>query len=127
MSQGLIEAGRQSSRAGLSRRTFLKFGLTAGVTATGGLRDLTVGLPIAGASGTLAPRFKPSDPAAVGGRGWVRAKTGSLESTYALAGVVLDVDGRVLTFAFVSNGVNQNTTRPAQDALATVLRNCGCT
>ncbi|WP_157970625.1 D-alanyl-D-alanine carboxypeptidase/D-alanyl-D-alanine-endopeptidase [Nakamurella deserti] len=100
--------------------------LAASVTSTGGLRDLTVGLPIAGASGTLAPRFKPSDPASVGGRGWVRAKTGSLESTYALAGVVLDVDGRVLTFAFVSNGVNSQTTRPAQDALATVLRNCGC-
>lgn len=100
--------------------------LAASVTSTGNLRDLTVGLPIAGASGTLATRFASTDPAAAGGRGWVRAKTGSLESTYALAGVVLDVDGRVLTFAFISTGVDQNTTRPAQDALATVLRNCGC-
>jgi D-alanyl-D-alanine carboxypeptidase/D-alanyl-D-alanine-endopeptidase (penicillin-binding protein 4) len=99
--------------------------LAAAVTSTGDLRDLTVGLPIAGASGTLAPRFKSTDPAAAGGRGWVRAKTGSLGLTYALAGVVLDVDGRVLTFAFVSNSVD-TTTRPAQDALATVLRNCGC-
>lgn len=103
--------------------------LAASVTATGNLRDLTVGLPIAGASGTLADskgRFLTTDPAAAGGRGWVRAKTGSLESTYALAGVVLDKDGRVLTFAFISSGVDQKTTRPAQDALATVLRNCGC-
>lgn len=103
--------------------------LAASITATGGLRDLTVGLPIAGASGTLKDRFKKEDPAAVGGRGWVRAKTGSLNTaggTYALAGVVLDADGRVLTFAFVSTGVDSATTRPAQDALATVLRNCGC-
>lgn len=105
--------------------------LAASVTSTGNLRDLTVGLPIAGATGTLADktdgtgRFKKDDPAAVGGRGWVRAKTGSLEATYALAGVVLDVDGRVLTFAFISDGVDK-TTRPAQDAMATVLRNCGC-
>ncbi len=99
--------------------------LAASVTATGGLRDLTVGLPIAGASGTLSTRFKSDDPAAAGGRGWIRAKTGSLGLTYALAGVVLDVDGRVLTFAFVSNSVG-STTRSAQDALATVLRNCGC-
>ncbi len=99
--------------------------LASSVTSTGNLRDLTVGLPIAGATGTLEERFAKDNAAAAGGRGWVRAKTGSLESTYALAGVVLDVDGRVLTFAFISTGVGPST-RPAQDALATVLRNCGC-
>ena len=37
MSQGLIEAGRIAARAGVSRRAFLKFGVTAGVAAGGGL------------------------------------------------------------------------------------------
>ncbi|WP_321797953.1 xanthine dehydrogenase family protein molybdopterin-binding subunit [Caballeronia sp. J97] len=37
MSQGLIEAGRHAARAGLSRRAFLKLGVTAGVAASGGL------------------------------------------------------------------------------------------
>ncbi|SAK85450.1 aldehyde oxidase [Caballeronia fortuita] len=37
MSQGLVEAGRQTGRSGLSRRGFLKFGLSVGATAGGGL------------------------------------------------------------------------------------------
>ncbi|SAK50852.1 aldehyde oxidase [Caballeronia temeraria] len=37
MSQGLIEAGRHAARAGFSRRAFLRFGITAGVAASGGL------------------------------------------------------------------------------------------
>jgi D-alanyl-D-alanine carboxypeptidase/D-alanyl-D-alanine-endopeptidase (penicillin-binding protein 4) len=45
--------------------------------------------------------------------------------TYALAGYVPDVDGRILVFAFVSNGVSGGT-RPALDALAAGLRGCGC-
>jgi D-alanyl-D-alanine carboxypeptidase/D-alanyl-D-alanine-endopeptidase (penicillin-binding protein 4) len=98
--------------------------LAASVTAQGPLRDLVVGLPVAGAPGsTLSDRF--SSPESAGGKGWIRAKTGSLEVTYALAGTVLDQDGRVLVFAFVSTGVTV-ATRPAQDAVAAVLRNCGC-
>jgi D-alanyl-D-alanine carboxypeptidase/D-alanyl-D-alanine-endopeptidase (penicillin-binding protein 4) len=99
--------------------------LAAAVKSTGNLRDLIVGLPIAGASGTLLTRFKVNTESSAG-RGWIRAKTGSLGATYALAGVVLDVDDRVLAFAFVSNGVDSNTTRPAQDQLAAALRSCGC-
>ncbi len=97
--------------------------LAASVKSTGNLRDLIVGLPIAGATGTLTTRFQ--NPEAAVARGWVRAKTGSLSLTYALAGVVPDVDGRVLAFAFVSNGVD-GSTRAAQDALAAALRGCGC-
>ncbi len=89
------------------------------------MRDLLTGLPIAGVSGSLAkPRFDQDDSR--GGAGWVRAKTGSLAVTYALAGYVPDVDGRVLVFAFNSNGVGVDT-RHAQDALAAGLRACGCT
>jgi D-alanyl-D-alanine carboxypeptidase/D-alanyl-D-alanine-endopeptidase (penicillin-binding protein 4) len=91
---------------------------------TPALRNLLTGLPVAGVSGSLADRFQ--DPGSSAGAGWVRAKTGSLEVTYALAGYVPDVDGRIVVFAFVSNGVGTGT-RPALDALAAGLRGCGCT
>jgi D-alanyl-D-alanine carboxypeptidase/D-alanyl-D-alanine-endopeptidase (penicillin-binding protein 4) len=87
------------------------------------LRNLLTGLPVAGVSGSLSDRFQ--DDASKAGAGWVRAKTGSLEVTYALAGYVPDVDNRILVFAFVSNGVS-SATRPALDALAAGLRGCGC-
>jgi D-alanyl-D-alanine carboxypeptidase/D-alanyl-D-alanine-endopeptidase (penicillin-binding protein 4) len=89
------------------------------------MRTLLTGLPLAGVSGTLADRFKQPDSKA--GAGWVRAKTGSIDVTYALVGYVPDVDGRILVFAFNSNGVLGNDTRYAQDALAATLRGCGCT
>ena len=87
------------------------------------LQNLLTGLPIAAVSGSLADRFQ--DDGSRAGAGWVRAKTGSLEVTYALTGYVPDVDGRILVFAFVSNGVSGGT-RPALDALAAGLRGCGC-
>ncbi len=87
------------------------------------LQNLLTGLPVAGVSGSLSDRFQ--DDGSRAGAGWVRAKTGSLEVTYALTGYVPDVDGRILVFAFVSNGVVAGT-RPALDALAAGLRGCGC-
>jgi D-alanyl-D-alanine carboxypeptidase/D-alanyl-D-alanine-endopeptidase (penicillin-binding protein 4) len=93
------------------------------------LRILLTGLPVAGVSGTLVPpRF--SQPQNKAGVGWVRAKTGSIDVTYALVGYVPDVDGRILVFAFNSNGVysdSEKGTRPALDTLAATLRGCGCT
>jgi D-alanyl-D-alanine carboxypeptidase/D-alanyl-D-alanine-endopeptidase (penicillin-binding protein 4) len=90
---------------------------------TTALRALLVGLPVAGGSGTLADRYQG---AAAGGRGWVRAKTGTLTGVNSLAGTVLDADGRVLVFALLSNGPNPSTVRPRLDALAAGLRACGC-
>jgi D-alanyl-D-alanine carboxypeptidase/D-alanyl-D-alanine-endopeptidase (penicillin-binding protein 4) len=87
------------------------------------LRPLLVGLPVAGGSGTLADRYH--GPAAVG-RGWVRAKTGTLTGVNSLAGTVLDTEGRVLVFALLSNGPNPVSVRPRLDALAAGLRSCGC-
>jgi D-alanyl-D-alanine carboxypeptidase/D-alanyl-D-alanine-endopeptidase (penicillin-binding protein 4) len=87
---------------------------------------LLTGLPLAGVSGTLAENDRFTQPATKAGRGWVRAKTGSLDATYALVGYVPDVDGRILVFAFNSDGVIGNESRYAQDALATALRLCGC-
>lgn len=92
---------------------------------TGKLRAMLAGLPVAGGSGTLADkRFET--PASQAGRGWVRAKTGTLTGVNTLAGLVLDQDGRVLVFAFMSNGSDQQPGRDAIDALATSLRKCGC-
>jgi len=90
---------------------------------TAALRPLLVGLPVAGSSGTLADRYH--GPAA-GGRGWVRAKTGTLTSVNSLAGTVLDAEGRMLVFALLSNGPDPVSARPRLDALAAGLRSCGC-
>src|SRR5690349_21485059 len=46
MSRGLLEAGRHAASAGFSRRSFLKLGLTAGVTASGGFL-LGFSMPVA--------------------------------------------------------------------------------
>ncbi|MGH3886762.1 MAG: D-alanyl-D-alanine carboxypeptidase/D-alanyl-D-alanine endopeptidase [Pseudonocardiaceae bacterium] len=90
---------------------------------TTALRPMLVGLPVAGSSGTLADRY---DGPAAGGRGWVRAKTGTLTGVNSLAGTVLDAEGRVLVFALLSNGANPVSVRPRLDALAAQLRSCGC-
>ncbi|HEU4361075.1 MAG TPA: D-alanyl-D-alanine carboxypeptidase/D-alanyl-D-alanine-endopeptidase [Mycobacterium sp.] len=94
-----------------------------------GLRPLLDLLPIAGGSGTLSDRFRDltvAEPDAGNAAGWLRAKTGSLTRTNALAGVVTDRNWRVLTFAFISNDAGP-TGRTAIDALAATLRTCGCT
>jgi D-alanyl-D-alanine carboxypeptidase/D-alanyl-D-alanine-endopeptidase (penicillin-binding protein 4) len=90
---------------------------------TAALRPLLVGLPVAGGSGTLASRY--GGPATEG-RGWVRAKTGTLTGVNSLAGTVLSADGRVLVFALLSNGPDPEAVRPRLDALAAALRTCGC-
>lgn len=88
------------------------------------LRPLLDLLPVAGGSGTLSERFL--DPVTNrAAAGWLRAKTGSLTRTNALAGVVTDRSGRVLTFALLSNEAGP-TGRLAIDALAATLRSCGC-
>jgi serine-type D-Ala-D-Ala carboxypeptidase/endopeptidase (penicillin-binding protein 4) len=88
------------------------------------LRALLDLLPIAAGSGTLADRFVDA-ATNQGPAGWLRAKTGSLTAINALAGVLTDRSGRVLTFAFISNAAGPNG-RNAMDALATRLWSCGC-
>ncbi|HJQ45358.1 MAG TPA: D-alanyl-D-alanine carboxypeptidase/D-alanyl-D-alanine-endopeptidase [Amycolatopsis sp.] len=89
------------------------------------LRPLLEGLPVAGGSGTLADRY--GDANSSSGKGWIRAKTGTLSGVNTLAGVVLDKDGRVLVFALMSNNNGDiDTTRAALDAVAAKLRGCGC-
>jgi len=88
------------------------------------LRSLLDLLPIAAGSGTLSERFIGAD-AVTSSAGWLRAKTGSLTGTNALAGIVTDDSGRVLTFAFISNDAGPMG-RVALDTLAGTLRTCGC-
>jgi serine-type D-Ala-D-Ala carboxypeptidase/endopeptidase (penicillin-binding protein 4) len=88
------------------------------------LRPLLDLLPIAGGSGTLSDRFLDT-AANTGPAGWLRAKTGSLTATNALAGVMTDRSGRVLTFALISNDAGP-TGRTAIDAVAATLWSCGC-
>ena len=88
------------------------------------LRPLVDLLPIAGGSGTLSNRYLDTDPGRAAA-GWLRAKTGSLTATNALAGIVTDASGRVMTFAFISNNAGP-TGRTAIDTLAATLRSCGC-
>ena len=92
---------------------------------TAKLRPLLTSFPVAGGSGTLSDRYDTGTSAV--GRGWVRAKTGTLDGVNTLAGVVLDSDNRILTFAFMSGGAtNQDAARAALDTLAAALRKCGC-
>lgn len=88
------------------------------------LRPLLGGLPVAGGDGTLDDRFLAG--ASAPGRGWVRAKTGTLTGVSSLAGQVTDADGRMLVFAWLSNGTSPADSRPRLDALAAALRACGC-
>ncbi|WP_407442721.1 D-alanyl-D-alanine carboxypeptidase/D-alanyl-D-alanine-endopeptidase [Rhodococcus sp. (in: high G+C Gram-positive bacteria)] len=87
------------------------------------LRPMLDYLPVAGATGTLSDRYGTTARA---GAGWVRAKTGTLSLVSGLTGYVVDVDGRVLTFALMSNDRFPNEARPALDDVAAVLRGCGC-
>ncbi|MEH6380044.1 D-alanyl-D-alanine carboxypeptidase/D-alanyl-D-alanine-endopeptidase, partial [Streptomyces sp. KLMMK] len=64
------------------------------------LRPVLTGLPVAGFSGTLSGRYG----ADAAGRGVVRAKTGTLTGVNTLSGTVVDADGRLLSFAFMTTG-----------------------
>jgi len=90
---------------------------------TAKLRPLLGGLPVAGGSGTLDDRYGTQE--AVAGKGYVRAKTGTLSGVNSLAGVVLNQDGRVMVFALMT-GDTDSSARPALDAIAATLRGCGC-
>jgi len=95
----------------------------AGQPATPG-RGLLAGLPVAAYDGTLSERFVTTSAAGV-----VRAKTGTLDGTSALAGLVETADGRLLVFAFVADAVPIGGRYPAEtalDELAGVLAGCGC-
>ncbi|HEY5183563.1 MAG TPA: D-alanyl-D-alanine carboxypeptidase/D-alanyl-D-alanine-endopeptidase [Actinomycetes bacterium] len=91
------------------------------------LRPVLTGLPVAGFTGTLDDRF--AGAATRSAAGVLRAKTGTLSSVGTLAGTVLDADGRLLGFAFLSSGFTPGAAlenRAALDRLAAAVAGCGC-
>lgn len=89
------------------------------------LAPIASGMPVAGATGTLADRYTSASQQRAAG--YVRAKTGTLRNVVALAGTVEDVDGRVLVFAVLANDVTSVArARRAVDEFASQLFECGC-
>jgi D-alanyl-D-alanine carboxypeptidase/D-alanyl-D-alanine-endopeptidase (penicillin-binding protein 4) len=89
------------------------------------LRSVITGLPVAAYDGSLSFRYDDRSP----GRGLVRAKTGTLTGTSALAGLTTDARGHTLLFAFVSNHVKvveTLDTRAALEHLTTALAKSRC-
>ncbi|GAA1062788.1 D-alanyl-D-alanine carboxypeptidase/D-alanyl-D-alanine endopeptidase [Streptomyces asiaticus] len=120
---------RIADGSGLDRADHVSAGLLAQVLVRAAdrdhpeLRPLLTGLPVAGFTGTLRTRYAQD---AVG-RGVVRAKTGTLTGVNSLAGSVVDADGRLLVFAYLTNGTTDATgAQRALDRMASALANCGC-
>jgi D-alanyl-D-alanine carboxypeptidase/D-alanyl-D-alanine-endopeptidase (penicillin-binding protein 4) len=126
-----IEGVQLSDGSGLSRDNRLTTALLAGLLALAAddshatLSALFAGLPVAGYSGTLHDRFVGQSRPAVG---LVRAKTGTLNGVSALAGVVVDADGRLLSFSLIANRVpgGAYAAELVLDRIAAALAGCGC-
>lgn len=87
-------------------------------------------LPVSALSGTLSERFRGGSTRSAAGV--VRAKTGTLTGVAALAGTLMDADGRLLLFAVMADrtppppvgGIDR--TRAALDTVVTAVAACGC-
>ena len=125
---GVTRAGaRFADASGLSRRNALAPAtLTDLLRATvDGFGPIHSGLPVAGATGSLAARFGAPDQADA--RGVVRAKTGTLTSVVGLAGYASRPDGRLLAFAFLDDSApGPLSSRAALDTAAAALVACSC-
>ncbi|MFC8201395.1 D-alanyl-D-alanine carboxypeptidase/D-alanyl-D-alanine-endopeptidase [Streptomyces sp. NPDC057298] len=116
--------------SGLDRADKLTTGLLTALLAEAAdparpaLRPALTGLPVAGFTGTLSKRYTGQ-----AGTGVVRAKTGTLTGVHALAGTVVDAEGRLLAFAFLTASdppTDAATTQQGLDRLASTLASCGC-
>jgi D-alanyl-D-alanine carboxypeptidase/D-alanyl-D-alanine-endopeptidase (penicillin-binding protein 4) len=89
------------------------------------LGNLITAMPVAAWDGTLATRFEVGRSKSGAGR--VRAKTGTIAHVVTLAGIVRDVSGRLLLFAFMARGVpDVDAGERSLDAAAAALARCGC-
>ena len=80
-------------------------------------------MPIAGKTGTLASRFSGANAVV---RGNVTAKTGWIDTEYALAGFVTAADGTALVFTFDAVGPGiKSSAQTALDTLTVAAYNCG--
>ena len=136
MSEVMREVSDELSLAdgsGLSRTNRISPSLLTDLIALAGdgsrpeLAAIFGGLPVAAWSGTLADRY--AGAAAKAGAGVVRAKTGTLTGVHAIAGVVTTADGRLLSFAVLTDRVpadGLDSARSALDRIAAKLATCGC-
>jgi len=114
--------------SGLSNKDRISAQALGGIlmlAAQGSIGGIAPALAIAGFTGTLADRF--SSAAQKSAAGFVRAKTGTLIGVVNLVGIVPDLEGRVLVFSVLTNGISSiEHTRVSVDQIATKLRACGC-
>jgi D-alanyl-D-alanine carboxypeptidase/D-alanyl-D-alanine-endopeptidase (penicillin-binding protein 4) len=129
---GLPSAGaRFTDGSGLSQADRLTAGQLAGLLVLAAdpdhpeLRPVLTGLAVAGFTGSLSGRFGTDVHRA--GAGFVRAKTGTLTGVNSLAGTVVDADGRMLAFAFLTRDTKDAVAaQEALDRLAAAVSECGC-
>jgi D-alanyl-D-alanine carboxypeptidase/D-alanyl-D-alanine-endopeptidase (penicillin-binding protein 4) len=126
---GVDDSGaRFADASGLSRRNRLAPSTLTDLLAVTSVDygSIHSGLPVAGATGSLAARFRA--PVQQPGRGVVRAKTGTLTGVGSLAGYASRSDGRLLAFAFVDGSTPGGTlaARAAFDRAAAALVACDC-
>jgi D-alanyl-D-alanine carboxypeptidase/D-alanyl-D-alanine-endopeptidase (penicillin-binding protein 4) len=74
--------------------------------------ELMASLPLAAVDGTMRKRLAKADVA-----GQAHIKTGSLSGVRAIAGYVLDAQGRRVAVVFITNHANAHNAQPVQDAL----------
>ncbi|MCM0678985.1 D-alanyl-D-alanine carboxypeptidase/D-alanyl-D-alanine-endopeptidase, partial [Micromonospora phytophila] len=119
--------------SGLSRSNRISPSLLTDLIALAGngsrpeLAAIFGGLPVADWSGTLAERYESA--ATKAGAGVVRAKTGTLSKVHAIAGLVSTADGRLLTFAVLTDAAPPDgleAARVALDRITATLATCGC-
>ncbi|MBT8225114.1 MAG: D-alanyl-D-alanine carboxypeptidase/D-alanyl-D-alanine-endopeptidase [Dactylosporangium sp.] len=118
--------------SGLSRDNRLTASLLTSILSTAASQDnarlhaIFSGLPVAGYSGTLDERYLTT---ATGrsAAGNVRAKTGTLTGVNAIAGIVVDADGRLLAFAMIADATGDTTAaQQSLDRLVVAVAACGC-
>nr|WP_255610035.1 D-alanyl-D-alanine carboxypeptidase/D-alanyl-D-alanine-endopeptidase [Micromonospora sp. PLK6-60] len=121
-----------SDGSGLSRKNRISPSLLTELLTLAGngrhpeLGAIFGGLPVAAWSGTLDERYQGAATSA--GAGVVRAKTGTLTGVHAIAGLVTTADGRLLTFAVLTDQTvgSLDDTRQALDRITSALATCGC-
>ncbi|WP_340560250.1 D-alanyl-D-alanine carboxypeptidase/D-alanyl-D-alanine endopeptidase [Streptomyces sp. GSL17-111] len=126
-----VDGARFADGSGLSRDSRLTATFLASLLATAAhpdhpeLRPVLTGLPVAGFTGTLGGRY--TGETTRDAAGLIRAKTGTLTGVNALAGTVVDADGRLLSFAFLTTGSQERAAaHAALDRLAATVAACGC-